>query len=226
MRGFWVGDRSLSLLLALLVLSIFVMTPLASHAVIGSELVLAAFALMTVSGVAAIYDHRPTVIATACIAVLSIALDWWAHFGGTQGVWFADLSHRLVFALLLGAVVTYRVFGPGNVSHHRIQGAIVVYLLVGLAWGYVFEILTLVDPGSFQVAQHVGLPAMRMDVFRYFSFVTLTTLGYGDILPITPFARSLTTLEALFGQLYPAVIVARLVSLELADRRTRFPGNP
>ena len=62
-------------------------------------------------------------------------------------------------------------------------------------------------------------------MFRYFSFVTLTTLGYGDILPVSPIARSLATSEALFGQLYPAVMIARLISLEILDRRRRSPAD-
>jgi hypothetical protein len=58
---------------------------------------------------------------------------------------------------------------------------------------------------------------------RYFSFTTLTTLGYGDILPVSPVARSLATSEALFGQLYPAVMIARLISLEILGRRRADP---
>jgi voltage-gated potassium channel Kch len=92
-------------------------------------------------------------------------------------------------------------------------------LLAGLAFAYSFEILLALDHSAIHIPDTYSLPSIRTGLMRYFSFVTLTTLGYGDILPVSPIARSLATSEALFGQLYPAVMIARLISVEILDRR-------
>jgi hypothetical protein len=90
-----------------------------------------------------------------------------------------------------------------------------------LAWAYSFDLLLALDHSAFHVSENYSSAPARVGLLRYFSFVTLTTLGYGDILPVSPIARSLATSEALFGQLYPAVMIARLISLEILDRRRR-----
>ena len=90
-------------------------------------------------------------------------------------------------------------------------GAIVLYLLIGLIWAVIYSAISLHVPNAF--AGSVGVNAGLSD-WVYFSFVTLTTVGYGDITPVAQGARALATLEAFIGQLYPAIIIARLVSLQ------------
>jgi hypothetical protein len=219
-------DRDLTALLIILAITIFVVTPLATTAWAGRELMSVMFALITIVGVAAVSDTPVGVWLTALVALVSIGLDYGARVDPSRALVTIDLAVRLAFTLLLGLVVTFRVFRSGNVSHHRIQGAIVVYLLTGLAWGYMYEIIAVIDTTAFQLAGGHDEPMIRMGLFRYFSFVTVTSLGYGDILPVSPIARSLTTLEALFGQLYPAIVVARLVTLELSHRLARSAETP
>lgn len=220
--GFRREDRDLTALLVILGITIFIVTPLVTGAQLGSDVMLVMFVLLTIVGVGAVSDHPAGIWMTTALAVASVGLAWAARHDPTVGLLILDLAGRLVFTLLLGVVVTFRVFRAGNVSHHRIQGAVVVFLLSGLVWGYLFEIIAVLDSEAFQVAGSHSEPVVRMGVFRYFSFVTLTTLGYGDILPVSPIARALTTLEALFGQLYPAVVVARLVTLELAHHSSEI----
>ena len=95
-------------------------------------------------------------------------------------------------------------------------------MLVGLAWAFLFSLLEVLQPGSFNLpelsAEPLDLAAMevrRLSVFMYYSLVTLTTLGYGDITPVTPLARNLAAFEAVMGQLYIAILVARLVGLHI-----------
>ena len=95
-------------------------------------------------------------------------------------------------------------------------------MLVGLAWAFLFSLLEVLQPGSFNLpelsAEPLDLAAMevrRLSVFMYYSLVTLTTLGYGDITPVTPLARNLAAFEAVIGQLYIAILVARLVGLHI-----------
>lgn len=219
-------DRDLTGLLIVLALTIFVVTPLETGALVRSELMLGMFALLCAAGINAMSSHLAGVWMTAALALVAVILDWAARSSPTPLLRELDLLARLSFAALLGVVVTIRVFRAGNVSHHRIQGAIVVYLLFGLIWGYLYEILVLADLHAIHFSTTGALPAAHLSGWlRYFSFVTLTTLGYGDILPVSPIARALTTLEALCGQLYPAVVVARLVTLELAHgKRINTPS--
>jgi hypothetical protein len=220
---FWEQEYSLTALLVMLVVTLFVVTPLASSATISSEIMLCFLAALTITGVAVVSARRSVVIVVIVLAVAGIALDWAAHFGHQSGLRILDHLVRLAFVLLLAVIVTVQVFRPGNVTHHRVQGALSVYLLAGLAWSYAFDLVWVLNSGAFRLTGASDTIAGRTGMLRYFSFVTLTTLGYGDILPISPAARSLATSEALFGQLYPAVMIARLISLEIPGRRRLGP---
>ena len=107
----------------------------------------------------------------------------------------------------------------GPITTHRIQGSILVYLLIGFTWSVAYQLLHTLSPAAFSFAQGDPGPAHARDPLIYYSFVTLTTVGYGDITPVHPTARSLAIAEALIGQLYPAILIARLVSLRISSSR-------
>lgn len=126
---------------------------------------------------------------------------------------------RLIAGVALSVVVARAVFGPGRITYHRVVGAVLLYLTIGLIFVALYGFVALSTPMAF-----TNLPALRGDFavsgnLIYFSFVTLTTTGYGDIVPLHPFARSLANVEAIIGQLYPATLLARLVTLALAHER-------
>jgi len=108
------------------------------------------------------------------------------------------------------------------VTPAKISGALSVYLLLGYFWSIVFTILETLQPGSFNLALGGAEAAgSRAEIFKqllYYSYITLSTLGYGDITPLSAGARSLAALEALTGQIYLAVLVARLVGLQISQR--------
>jgi len=119
--------------------------------------------------------------------------------------------------LVTAWVVARAVFGPGRITYHRVVGSILLYLPIGFVFVALYTLVSVLAPGSFtglKVHDGVSLPPDLV----YFSFATLTTVGYGDLAPLHPFARSLSSLEAIVGQLYPATLVARMVSLELRAR--------
>jgi hypothetical protein len=115
------------------------------------------------------------------------------------------------------------VLRRGQISADKIYGAICVYLLIGFAWTFGYGIIELLNRGSFSglaeidANDHVG----RIMQLQYFSFATLTTLGFGDILPRAPVARTLATLEAVTGQIYLTVLIARLVGLHIVHASSR-----
>ena len=126
-------------------------------------------------------------------------------------------STWLIIAVTLGTVVSRAVFGPGRITYHRIVGAILVYLLIAVAFATLFTFVGLSIPAAFKGIEFEDDRSLASEIF-YLSFVTLTSTGYGDIVPMHPLARSLCNIEAVIGQLYPATLLARLVTLELEER--------
>jgi hypothetical protein len=133
----------------------------------------------------------------------------------------------LLFFVLLTGTLLLRVFrDDGQVTRYRVRGAVAAYLLVGLTFSHLFQVFDISVPGAFSMsAAHPLDTAVRQEDFTYFSFVTLTTLGYGDFTAIHPTARMFVIMEALMGQLYPATLLARLVSLEIAGRQEAGGGR-
>ncbi len=109
----------------------------------------------------------------------------------------------------------------GEVDQNRLMGAMCVYLLIGLAWAYVFTLIHVVSPTSFEgiVGPTTDAHAKAMQ-FVYYSFVTLTTLGYGEITPASPVAQTLAYMEAVSGQFYLTILVAALVGMILSRRQS------
>jgi hypothetical protein len=132
---------------------------------------------------------------------------------------YLDAVAWLVAGLTLSIVVARAVFAPGKVTFHRIVGAILLYLSIGWVFVGVFSFVALVMPNAFKgfVPSEESFINIAGNLI-HFSFITLTTTGYGDISPVHPYARSLASIEAIIGQLYPAILVARLVTLEVEDR--------
>jgi hypothetical protein len=217
---FWQADRSLTALLALLLILLFVVTPLAQLAGVGALLNGVVFTLLAITGTAAVTRRSAIVAVVALIGLARLMLDVFTRDTLAQGLVLGDLMVRTGLVLVIAVLVTAQILRPGNISHHRVQGAIAIYLLAALAWAYAYEMLHLLDPRSFHIAV-TGDTTPNLALFRFFSFETLTTLGYSEVMPVGPFARALTASEGLFGQLFPVVMITRLVSLEIAERTAR-----
>jgi hypothetical protein len=145
-------------------------------------------------------------LALAVISVMNSAIEL-----GTDWREFATVSIGVPFAFcLLSMMIALRgVVVQTGVDANRIAGAVSVYLLLGLNWAFVFGFLLMADPGAL-TGIDVATGKSFLDLL-YYSFVTLTTLGYGDIAPVSPVARALAYLEAVSGVMYVAILVASLV---------------
>ena len=209
------GERSLPFMLALLIVVAFVLPSLGLEG--SNERLYAdvAFSLLLIVGVIIASAERKVFILAALVTTAALGIRWgnWFLPSGSMAVWreLATVGTILLFSL----VILAQVVRPGPVTAARLQGAVVVYLLLGIGWANVYAALQVLQPGAFQ-GQH-GPPAAMND-WMYLSFVTLTTVGYGDIVPVHRVARTLAIGEALTGQLYIAVLLARLVSLEVSAR--------
>ena len=147
------------------------------------------------------------------MSLLSLPLRWAASLDGERfAIWSAATD---TFALVvLAMVVLGMVLRPGAVTRQRLEGAVAAYLLFGLAWAAAYEWAALYDPSAFK-----GASAESSQQWIYYSLVTISSTGYGDILPAQPVTRSLAVAEAIAGQLYIAIMISRLVALELQSRR-------
>ena len=142
--------------------------------------------------------------------------------------WAVLLSHSFILVLLAFFCITILAFvlNGSRVTSDKIFAAVCVYLLMGYAWSFAYAMLDELQPQSFAASTEVGFhdyPA-RILQFRYFSFMTLTTVGYGDIVPRSPAARTMTILEAVMGRFYLVALVGRLVGLHIvhgSDPRSR-----
>jgi hypothetical protein len=164
----------------------------------------------------AVKSKRSHVIIASFLALPLIISTWSFYFVELTSI---SLLTRIFGALFLGyAVINILriVVQSEEVTKETIYAAIVAYMLMALMWAFLYMILELLAPGSFSFPER-GFRAETMR-FKYFSFVTITTLGYGDIAPLTNKASALVMLEALFGQIYLVVLVAWLVGMHVSRR--------
>jgi hypothetical protein len=162
-------------------------------------------------------------IATS-IGGLAIAASIMAAISPTVAIMATKAVLASAFCGFLSAVILREVLQDEAVDADTIRGAICAYLFVGVCWAGAYAFVEQISPGSLAIpgAAHGAAQAeTRPETLLYFSFVTLATLGYGDILPTTPVTRALAWMEAVFGQFYIAALVARLVGL----MQTRPPAG-
>ncbi len=176
------------------------------------------FFVIFLSAVYAISQKRSTFIIALVMALLIEIIIWLGHLTDISSLRTIGNFLAILFIGYTATVILSYLFTEDEITSDVIMGAICVYFLIGLAWAFIFFTLELFQPGSFQMPQGQGIDLSH---FSYYSYVTLTTLGYGDITPISTQARSLALLEAIMGQLYLAILVARLVGIHIAQGVSR-----
>jgi hypothetical protein len=161
------------------------------------------------------------------VAFAAIVLRWMTHIAPTPAILRWSSTASLIFMLLLTMGTLYKVFMDDKpVTGHRIMGAIAAYLLFGVTWSILYGLLDQVLPKAFSISAAGAYSSERQESLIFFSFVTLTTVGYGDITPTHDVSRMCAVMEALIGQLYPATLLARLVSLEVSHRAGQKTDAP
>ena len=139
---------------------------------------------------------------------------------GFGGLTHLGAASSLAFFLLVDVALLRRVFRPGQVNVHRLVGAVALYVVLAVTWGLAYQVVCLFRPGALLAN---GSPAGPLDAM-WFSFVTMTTVGYGDVVAVLPMARALAGLEALTGVLYPAVLIGMLLS-DFGRQRPKDQGE-
>ncbi len=209
----WQAEAYLSLFLCLLVLLAFVIPSIGveKHGIpLYADM---AFSVASVVGAAIAWRNRRLFALTSLLAIVAITLRWATWWNPTHTLVLWSLSSGLAVILAITVVLLWQVFRSGPVTVKRIQGALAAYLCIGFSWAHAYHIAALSNPGAFNSAgSDVLLPTSWVN----YSFGMLTTVGYAGIIPLTPLAHTLGSGEAVTGQLYLAVLVARLVSMQVS----------
>ena len=212
------SDPILTALTILLLLLMFVVAPLQASGHIVFEALGFVVGLAMIAG--ALFMSGSTIAFVAMVIALGMNLAAALHRLNDPSAFDIHLAAGawLIFAITLSWVVARQVFAAGRVTYHRIVGAILLYFLISLIFVALFLIVGQAIPKAFSGVAIEDSTALASNLI-YFSFVTLTSTGYGDIFPVHPIARSLCNLESIVGQLYPAILLARLVTQELGDTK-------
>jgi len=168
------------------------------------------FTLMLLSGAYAVSQKKRVFIFSLFLLVPAMCVHWLNYFNISAVNNMMDDLLAGVFFAFVAVIILESLIKETEVTTDVIMAAVCVYLLLALFWSFAFSVLEYFQPGSFQISERTG---KAFQDFSYFSFVTLTTLGYGDIVPLTAPAKTLASVEAVMGQIYIAVLVARLVAI-------------
>jgi hypothetical protein len=221
-RHFWSNESGLTALLIFTLGYLIVLNSLSEFS-FGRVAARLFFSLIILAGVLTTFKHRWLHGFAIVLAVASLGLNWVEEIWPGGALTLLNTGLSLIYLGFLLAMVAVQVFGEGPVTGHRIRGAIVVYLLLGGLWSLLYQVVALTIPQAFRLPEGMagGDPDALQRLMTYYSFTTLTTTGYGDITPIHPVTRTLAMLEALVGQLYPAITLARLVSLAIMHQQEK-----
>lgn len=169
----------------------------------------------------AISDNRGFFYFMVALSLINLGLGIFDVFNAEgSGQWLAVvLGVRFLYYLLIFFSILRHVMTASSITTDTICGAVSAYAILGILWAVIYAIFHHFVPGSFSIPEHMQ-SAQAMELWTiYFSFTTLTTLGYGDITPQLPAAQIYAFMEAACGQLFLAVLVARLVALQIMERR-------
>jgi hypothetical protein len=212
-------DPALTILLVLEICLIFLGAPLAAKGVPLARPIIETMVLAVVV-IVGMLSHRRGAIAAIVLGLAAILVA--VSLGSEWPPAVASVLRRggnILTFLALSWVVSHAVYAPGRITFHRLQGAAVLYLNAAIIFAAAFTLIWELSPAAFTSPPATTGDLGELATMLYFSLTTLTTTGYGDIMPVDPFARSLANLESVLGPFYLAITVARLVTLEVEDRR-------
>jgi hypothetical protein len=217
MSQFWSGDLGLTLVTLAVAVLVFVIIPMREAGLQGRAFFDIVVLLLMLSAALVVNQTR---FGSIVVVIIVLATGVVLFAGRTHPTLFLhELGSALVTVTLLiyVRIVLLVMFRGGPVTWSRIQGGVCGYLLLGMAWASAYQFVEQMYPGSFHfVSQPINIDQLTAKLI-YFSFATLTTVG-SDISPVLPLVRSMTIMEAIVGQLYPAILIGAVVSMAMHAR--------
>jgi voltage-gated potassium channel len=187
--------------------------PLVHRGAAGRILYSALGTVVLLGGIFATSSNRRNLWLSILLMLPALVVQWFStiFIPVRPRLFLEPAFYHIPFFLFMMYLLARYVFEPGRVHTDRLAGAACIYLLIGTLWGYFFFLAERMSPGAFSFASGAIESNLHMKLeLSYFSYVTLTTLGYGEITPVSPYARSLAMSECVLGVLYVGILVARL----------------
>ena len=217
-KSFWSGQLGLTLVTASLVVFIFLIVPMQKAGLPARMVFDVVIVTLMIWGVMDVSEDRMTMTVAILAVIATVVVLWITVEHPTAALHKLTCVLLITVRLIYARVLLLVVFRRGMVTWGRVQGGVAAYLLIGMAWAPAYQLVELIKPGSFHFASAPDgandLPAKLL----YFSFSTLTTVGFGDVTPLEPFARSLAIAEATVGQLFPAILIGALVAMAMQKK--------
>jgi len=209
----WRSQANLSVFLILLIVAIFVLPALDRNR--GNYVLVAdvVSTLVLITGVAIAWGRRRLLAIGVLVAVPTLILRWSLLVSSNPTLRLSTEICGVLAILMVGYILLAQVFRDGPINAVRVQGAVAAYLLMGVAYAHAYLIASYFNPTA--ITSTEGAMTSFVD-WNYFSFATLSTLGYGDIIPTANASRMLAIAEAISGQLFLAILIARLVSMQVS----------
>lgn len=228
--SYWTQERSLIALLVYLFVSIITWLPFSDQEPWEEAIQDIVFNLILLSGYfsASVDDDLRNGLLKNILGVLGIMAFFFRaleYLNPDPVVQRIDLMTSIAFFGMLSVLLfRYVVRDDDEVTSHRVMGAIVVYILIGLVCSFLYNLVYISNNNTFIFSGH-DPSEMSLAYLIYFSFTIQTTVGAGDIIPVDPFSKSIVIFQSMFGMLYPVVIIARLVSLEIEHNKVKKQRN-
>jgi hypothetical protein len=180
------------------------------------------FSIVLVFGCAIAWENRRLFVLASIVSLAAILVRWLAWSSPTRTLLLWSVATGLIGIVAITAVLFWQVFRPGPVTMVRVQGAIAAYLAIASIWAHAYHMAAILDPSAFNITGNdISTPTTWVN----YSFGVLTTIGYPGIVPVEPLAHTLASAEAVTGQLYLAILVARLVSLQVVATHSEHSEN-
>ena len=203
-------------ILLCLVMGLLVLAPILNRFIAARIFLDTFITAIAVSMVYTISYKKYHAIVEVVLAVVMLSTIWLQYLYQDKTVAAIGTIAGIFFVLIIIVNILMFMINSEVVTSEVIYAALLSYLLAALMWAFLYTFLELVDPTSFNI--DLDKPTSYFLVFQYYSIVTITTLGYGDITPVTDVAKAFSALEALAGQLYLVVVVAWLVGMHVSRK--------
>ncbi len=162
------------------------------------------------------HSHKIKVI-EVCLAIPTVLFFWWDLLSDQPWSLVAATLLTVIFTFLCTISIIYDVFIKARVTFETLRGVICAYFLLAIGFAYFFWFLEWLTPGTFYISRNLGLSftsyVQYISEMLYFSFVTLLTVGYGDIVAVKDLGQTVVVIEGFIGQFYMSILVARLVAI-------------
>lgn len=218
------------MLISIIMLIIF--SPFINRTFSGFVIMDLLFGCVIFVGFASLYLEKRRIFLGVAVLLIALIIDLSNHKGTTSLQIVVSSSLELVFLGYIAIKILSNILSAKRVTRNEIYGALCVYFLMGIIWALIYYLIEFTWPGSYSSLPKISVPGeisfeTSMNIFStllYFSYITITSVGYGDCTPLTIMSRGFSNIEAVFGQLYLILIVSRLVGFYLQDRRLKVPG--